>query len=230
MSTAEYRSVSVADALGNRKSIRCFTDRPVDQVILRRLVEVAQRSPSTMNSQAWKVYAVSGKRLETLRENNISLLRSGHPFDVQFPSELWPKDSVYRQRQVELAQVLYESLGITRNDREKRAWWFEQGFRYFNAPLVLFLAMDRMFPEASGRFDLGLFVQSLCLAAMDHGLGTCINQQGIGYAGSVSRIVGIPDSEQLIISIAIGSPDWSNPVNGFVSGRGSIDSVLVLVT
>jgi nitroreductase len=222
--------VSVADALAERKSIRCFTDRPVDQATIRQLVEMAQRSPSTMNSQAWKVYAVSGKRLDAVRESNVGLLRSNQTFDVQFPSELWPKDSVYRQRQVELAQMLYSSLGIARNDKERRALWFEQGFRYFDAPVVLFLAMDRSFPDASGRFDLGLFAQSLCLAALDHGLGSCINQQGIGYADTVARIIGVPESETLIISIALGYPDWSQPVNGVVSGRESIDDVLVLVT
>ena len=54
-------------------------------------------------------------------------------------------------------------------------------------------------------FDAGIAAQTFCLAAFEKGLGTCI--MGIFDENRVSKIVEIPEGQQLAAIISIGYPD-----------------------
>ena len=77
--------------------------------------------------------------------------------------------------------------------------------------------------------DIGGIVQTICLAALDYGLGTCINGQGITFPEVVRKVTGLPVSKKLYTSIAIGYPDWDHPSNKLDSVRESIDNVVTWV-
>jgi nitroreductase len=72
--------------------------------------------------------------------------------------------------------------------------------------------------------DIGAVMQSICLAALSRGLGTCIEDQGVMYPEVIREFAEIPASKRIIISIAIGYPDWSFPANRVESAREPIDS------
>lgn len=53
-------------AIMERRSIRKFTDKPVERELLDDLLKKSLWAPSGMNRQAWKVVVVQGKKLEAL--------------------------------------------------------------------------------------------------------------------------------------------------------------------
>ena len=54
--------ISVSEAVENRKSIRSFIDKPVNDEIIIRILEKSGRSPSGGNLQPWKIYILNGQR------------------------------------------------------------------------------------------------------------------------------------------------------------------------
>jgi nitroreductase len=110
-------------------------------------------------------------------------------------------------------------MGIARDDVEGRTQWRQLGFRYFDAPHVIFLSYDSSLSLAGPLMDLGIMAQTICLLALERGLGTCIMEQGVFYSSAVREHARIPDNKRLAIAIAIGYPDWSHPANTVVSER-----------
>ena len=72
--------------------------------------------------------------------------------------------------------------------------------------------------------DLGAAMQNICLAAVEQGLGTCIEDQSVVFPDVVRKALSIPDDKRIVIAIAIGYPDKSFPVNKLESGREPLES------
>ena len=141
----------------------------------------------------------------------------------------WPKESVYRNRQMGLAKQLFSLMDIPREDSVKRAWWLERGFRFFDAPVAIIVVTDKSLSESGPLFDIGAVVQNFCLAALKYGLGTCIEDQGVLYPQVARDMAGIPDSKRIIIAIAMGYPDWDFPANNVVSTREPVENITTWV-
>jgi nitroreductase len=101
-----------------------------------------------------------------------------------------------------------------------------QGFRFFDAPAAIIILTDRALTEAGPLMDIGAVIQTICLAALEHGLGTCIEDQGVMYPENIRAGVNIPESKRIIISIAIGYPDKDFPANQLESPRESIGKIV----
>jgi nitroreductase len=222
-------NVNIVEAIRTRKSIRDFTADPVPQHILRKIIEVAVRAPSAENSQPWEFTIVTGDKLDTIRKANIEKLKSKALPHPDLPAEGLPKDSVYRKRQIEIAKQLFGLMNIPREDLEKRDRWMELGFRYFNAPAAIVISMDRSLHYPRPIFDIGSITQNICLAALHFGLGTCIANQGISYPEVLHEFAGIPESKRIVISIAIGYPNWDFPANKVVSEREPMENITTWV-
>jgi len=91
------------------------------------------------------------------------------------------------------------------------------GFRYLNAPAAIIISMDRSLSYPRPIFDIGAVTQNICLAAIHYGLGTCIANQGIAYPEVLHELAGIPESKRIVISVALGYPNWDFPANAVVS-------------
>jgi len=215
--------VEIVEAIEARRSIRGFLSKPVPKSILREILQAACRSPSANNTQPWECAVLTGKALDSIRQANLTLLSSETPTEAEHPYSDWPRESVYRDRQVELAVRIFELMGITKEDKEKRLKWMERGYRYFDAPAAIILFIDRVLSEPGTLLDVGAFMQTLCLAALSRGLGTCIADQGLLAAAEIRKQAGIPESKQLIISIAIGYPDEGFPANRLETSRLLVD-------
>jgi nitroreductase len=221
--------VNIIEAIRTRKSIRDFTADPVPQHILRKIIEVAVRAPSAENSQPWEFTIVAGDILDTIRKTNIEKLKSRALPHPDLATEGLPRDSVYRRRQIEIAKQLFGLMDILREDLEKRDRWMELGFRYFNAPAAIIISVDRSLSYPRPIFDIGSATQNICLAALNYGLGTCIANQGITYPEVLHEFAKIPESKRIVISIAIGYPNWDFPANKVVSEREPIENITTWV-
>lgn len=217
--------MDLIEAIRKRKSIRKFKPDPVPRAVLREILGIASRAPSAMNTQPWEFIVIAGEVLERVRRANIEKLHAGQALQPEHLVIGWPQDSVYRRRQVELGMALFRLMDIPRNDPVKRMQWLERGFRYFDAPAAIILAADRMLGTGEPLLDLGAVMQTLCLAALDYGLGTCIEDQGVMYPDVIREQTGIPAQKRLIIAIAIGYPEEDFPANRIESLREPVDDI-----
>jgi len=217
--------MNIIEAVETRKSIRDFKPVPVPKDILQKILRLAVRAPSASNAQPWEFIVISGDVLESVKQANIEKLNSGTPPNPDYTDFEWPSASAYRRRQVEIAKQLFALMDITRADKVKRTQWMELGFRYFNAPAVIIITMDRNLPEARPSLDIGAVMQTLCLVALEFGLGTCIENQGVLYPDVLRRFAEIPDTRRIITSIAIGYPNWDFPANRVVSEREPVENI-----
>jgi nitroreductase len=217
--------MDIIEAVKTRKSIRGYRPDPVPGQVLEQILEVASHAPSAMNTQPWEFTVLTGEVLENARRSNIDLLNSGVPPNPEHVVTSWPKESIYRQRQIDLAKQLFQLMDIPREDKEKRAKWLERGFRYFDAPAAIIISTDRCLSESGPLLDIGAAIQTICLAALHFGLGTCIEDQGTMYPQVLRKHAHIPESKRIIAAIAIGYPDWDFPANKVETERELVKNV-----
>ncbi|MFZ9628781.1 MAG: nitroreductase [Ilumatobacteraceae bacterium] len=211
--------MSVRDAAHRRLSVRQFLSDPVDDALLRQLLEDASRAPSGGNVQPWRVYVVNGDSMGRLRAH-----LAGQP-PIETPEyEIYPKGLVepYRTNRFTLGEQMYELLGIPRDDKEGRLRQFAKNGDFFDAPAALFCYLDRQMgpPQWS---DLGMFLQTFMLLAVEQGLDTCAQEYWSVRHGAVTSFVGAPENEMLFCGLAVGYADRSAPVNSLRSQRMPLD-------
>jgi nitroreductase len=212
-----------------RRSIRGFKRDPVPKTLIREIIEMAMRAPSSLNTQPWNFYVIAGEPLDRIRAGNTERNLAGVPSSREFRSH-GEYVGVHRERQIEIAKQLFGAMGIERHDKAGRQDWVLRGFRQFDAPLSIVVTFDRSIREGDiGPFDCGGVANALVNAAWSRGLGCVINSQGIMQSPVVREHAGIPDDQVIMICIAMGYPDESFPANAVVSRRKSVDEAAVFV-
>jgi len=63
------------------------------------------------------------------------------------------------------------------------------------------------------------------LLAMKYGLGTVAQRQAVVFPDVVRSTLGIQDSWILVLGIAVGYPDWNDPINQLRSTREPLEKV-----
>jgi nitroreductase len=217
--------MELKEAILARKSIRDFRPDPVPKGVIRKVLELGVKAPSAMNTQPWEFAVITGDTLAQIKQANIEKLRSGTMPNVEHSVVSWMPDSVYRRRQVDLAKQIFQLMDIPREDKVKRAQWLERGFRYFDAPAAIIILVDKSLNESGPAMDLGVVAQTICLAALNYGLGTCIEDQGILYPEVLRKYTDIPESKRIMIAIAIGYPNWDFPANKLESTREDVAAI-----
>ena len=213
--------MDLIEAIQSRKSIRGFRPDPVPKNVLKEIIEIASRAPSSLNTQPWECTVVAGDVIEKIKQGSVEQFASGV---APHPETVWHEglEGKYRKRQVALGIQLYQLMDIGREDREKKIDWVKRGFRFFDAPAAIILSIDESARDVA-QFDIGTITQTIALAAMNYGLGTCIQGQGIMYPEVIRKFTGIPETKRLSINLAIGYPDWDFPANKVQSERESIE-------
>ena len=215
--------MDIIEAIRARKSIRGYKPDPVPKETLREILDIATRSPSAMNTQPWEITVITGEVLDNIRNGNIEMLNSGVRPHAEVTYK--PFEGKYRQRQIDLAIQIFNLMDITREDKQRRAEWAQRGFRLFDAPAAFILCMDKWFDESRlNMLDLGAITQTICLTALNYGLGTCTNDQGIMFPEVVRKFAHIPESKRIVICIAIGYPNWDFPANKLEAKREGVES------
>jgi nitroreductase len=212
-----------------RRSIRGFRREPVPKALIREVIEMAMRAPSSLNTQPWNFYVVAGEVLDRIRAGNTERNLAGVPDSREFRSH-GAYVGAHRERQIEIAKQLFAAMDIPREDMAKRQDWVLRGFRQFDAPVSVVVTFDRSIREGDiGPFDCGAVTNALVNAAWSRGLGCVINSQGIMQSPVVREHAGIPEDQVIMICVAMGWPDDSFPANAVVSRRKSVDEAVVFV-
>ena len=216
--------MELIEAIKSRKSIRGYKPTPVPKKTLAEILEIATLSPSAMNIQPWKFYILGGNVLEELKKALQEKFLAGEEPRLDFGA--MPRfEGVYRTRQIDLAKSLFQLMEIAREDTGKRTEWTLKMIRFFDAPNAIIITVDKEISDFLSIFSLGIISQTIALAAVDFGLGTCIEQDPAFYPEVIRQIAGIPESENISMAIAIGYPDWEFPANKLQSAREPLSNL-----
>jgi nitroreductase len=212
-----------------RRSIRGFKQDPVPKELIKEVIAIAMRAPSSLNTQPWNFYVVAGEPLERIRAGNTERNLAGVPESREFRSH-GAYQGIHRDRQKEIAAQLFEAMSIDWGDKERRRDWVMRGFRQFDAPVAVVVTFDRSIHGGDiGPFDCGAVTNALVNAAWSRGLGCVINSQGIMQSPVVREHAGIDDDQVIMICVAMGFPDETFPANAVVSRRKSVDEAVTFV-
>lgn len=212
-----------------RRSIRGYKPDPVPKALIEEILQIAMRAPSSMNTQPWNFYIITGEPLDRIRKGNTERMVAGIPQSREFRTgEAFAGQ--HRERQIGVAKQLFSAMGIERDDKDKRQDWVLRGFRQFDAPVCVIVTYDKELATSDDTaFDCGAVATALVNAAWSRGLGTVINSQGIMQSPVVREHAGIADDQIIMKSIALGWPDESFPANAVVSERKPVDEAATFV-
>jgi nitroreductase len=211
--------MNVSEAVQRRISVRAFKPDPVPGPVVRELLEAAQRAPSGGNLQPWRVYAVAGEPLEALKAKVASSPMEEPEYNV-YPPELWDP---FRTRRFVCGEDLYASIDIPREDRAGRLRQLAKNAQFFGAPVGLFFCLDRNLgpPQWS---DVGMFMQTVMLLAVERGLDTCAQEFWARYAKTVGTFLNLPDDHMVFSGMALGYRDEAASINGWRTRRDPFDA------
>ncbi len=221
----------VHDAIMSRHSCRRFKPDPVPEEALKKILTAAGRAPSGHNTQPWKVYVVRGGAKERITEKALaasegrtSMKASDPEFDY-YPTE-WFEPFLSRRRATGFG--LYGALGIARDDKQARTEQMNRNYKFFDAPVGLFITFSRRMNE--GTFmDVGMFIQSILIGARGEGLHTCGQVAWCDHHKMIREELGIDEDELLACGMSIGYADETAPENVWRTDRAPIDDWVTFV-
>ena len=216
--------MEVAEAIKQRKSIRAFKPDPVPRDVLYNIIEQALRAPSWANTQPWEFMVVSGQPLREIQEGFVARGMQEPSSEVARPYE-FPEPYMARIR----ALAPKDRKEMTEEEMKERML---VNFRHYGAATCIYLLVDKsILMQSKGinvwsMYDSGSAVQNIMLLATAHGLGTVAQAQAVVYPDIIRRVVKVSESKLIALGIAVGYPDWDDPVTGSRTAREPMDNVV----
>ena len=210
--------MKVSDALEQRKSVRAYLNKPVEDAKIKAILTAAGHAPSGVNTQPWQVAVVTGETKKKLQEKMEATFRSGDKgkSDYSYYPEEWGEP--FTSRRKECGLLMYKTLNIGRADRERQTDQWAANYRAFDAPVMLLFFMDKRMQEGSF-MDYGMFLQSVMLSAVEQGLATCPQASVADYPEIVKAELGYSEDNILLCGIALGYEDKEALVNSYRTSR-----------
>src|ERR1700690_1147067 len=177
----------VWEAMSTARTIRRFTDEPVDDATLERCLQAAMCAPAGANAQAWRFVV-----LRSPEQRAVVAKAAAHALQVIEPvygmSRPAADDDSRRARTNRATYELHDRAG------EFTSILFAQ--KHFPTASELLLG-GSIFPA----------MQNFLLAARPHRLGACLTRWG-PYVGEqrVRDAVGVPDDWMLAGHMVVGWP------------------------
>jgi len=196
-------TVTVSDALGDRRSCRSFTPEPLDVGLLDDLVDAARRTPTAGNCQGVEFLLLEGADVASYWETTLSAeRRAGFP---------WPGFLV--------APAIVVPFGLPSRylarygEPDKAATGLGAGSDAWSVPYWL--------------TDAAFAALALQLLVVEAGLGCCFFGL-FEHEAAVRRRFGVPEEARAVGAIAIGHPEPSGgrSSRSTTRGRRPLDEVL----
>jgi len=189
--------------IAGRFSCRKFSNRPVPRGAIEQILRIARFAPSGANIQPWHIYALAGAARNTV---SAALLRAfaakdEHVSEYRYYASELPLP--YARRREEFGRLFYGSLGIAQDDLESRARQTARNYEFFGAPVGLIVTIDRRL-EVGSWLDLGMFLQSVMLAAAGRGLHSCPQETFARYHKLIRPLLSIPQEQMVVCGISVG--------------------------
>ena len=208
------------DALSSRHSTRSFDGRPVPLDTLKAIVSDAQKAPSWVNAQEWKVWIAVGDKLEAIRRAYAERTAAGIKGSSDLPA-------AHREQWSQMAQ---ENMALFSGRREKAGLAeFKEACQaeLFHAPAVAYLTLPRTASQWAV-LDLGGFEQTMLLSACAHGVDSVPAYNLVKYPDILRDELGIPEDLSIAVGVALGYGS-DVPLNAFRSTRRPLEDILTVV-
>ncbi len=219
--------MEIVEAIKTRRSIRRYKSEPVPRKVLEEVIEISKWAASGMNVQPWEFAILGGEKMREFKDRLAKNIADKVPDQSEFPPAP-PSPAVYAERAAEYrtASDRYQFPPGTENADEKRKLYMYNGGRVHDAPNAIIIYSDKvMLNWSSGLMSIGIMAQTICLAAMSKGLGTCIMGRPVAWPNMLRELLGIPQSKAIVLSIAIGYPDKEARINNYPRTRLPLDSL-----
>jgi nitroreductase len=196
-------SSDVWEVMSTARTIRRFTDKPVDDSTLARCLEAATWAPSGANAQGWRFIV-----LRSLEQRAVVAKAAAHALEVIEPvygmSRPAAEDNSRRARTYRATYELHDRAG------EFTSMLFAQ--KHFPTASELLLG-GSIFPA----------MQNFLLAARALGLGACLTSWA-SYGGErlLREAVGVPEDWMIAGHIVVG---WPKGKHGPVRRRPLAEAV-----
>ena len=207
--------MNVSEAVATRRSVRQFTDRPVDRATLERVLEKARNAPSGGNVQPWNAIVLTGEPLARLTEAILAKAAS-EPQGSGFEYDIYPKglEGRYEAQRRAVGHAMFESVGLAREDKAGRIAQMAQNWSSFGAPVQLF-TYTRKYMGPPQWSDMGMWLQTVMLLLREEGLDSCPQEIWARYGEFMKSQLGIDDEHIFFCGMAIGYRDPAAPINTF---------------
>jgi len=216
------------NVIRGRRSIRAYTSEAVPEELIREILGEARWAPSWRNTQAWNVWVVSGGALERYKQEFKAAAERDDPAGLDLPATAeWPQ--ACSARIAGTMKTRAASLDAAGEPSDPAAA-FARMAGLFGAPCLLVFGFDECLAEAYASFDSGAFVENVCLAAHDKGLGTCIVATVIRYPDLLRRLLPGAEGKRFVVSVTLGHPVADSPANTFVRARADVDELVAWVS
>jgi nitroreductase len=220
--------MDVIEALKSRKSVRAFLDKEIEREKIELILDSAKYSPSGVNMQPWDVYVLSGDRKKELESKIIQAFKNGKKEKMDYNYYPLEFKEPYKSRRKETGLLMYETLGIKREDKERQIEQWAANYRGFDAPVVLYFFIDSSLEKGS-YLDYGMFLQAIVLSATSLGLGSCIQAALAEYPSIVKEYLDVDDTKHLICGISLGYEDKDALINSYKTSRVGLEEFVKFV-
>jgi nitroreductase len=222
--------MDVITAIKERKSVRAFKPDPVKQDLLKKIIEQSLRAPSWANTQPWEFAVVTGKKLKAIQDAFVKRGAQGmqnSQSEVARPYD-FPEPYMSRIKAMQVKENKGRASQATPEEMEAR---FAMNFRHYGAPVCIYLLVNKNFVYQEkgvnvwSMYDSGAAVENIMLLATNYGLGTIAQAMAVVYPDIIRKELGIPEDKLIALGIAIGYPDWDNPINKDWRDRAPLDEI-----
>jgi len=214
--------MDVIEAIKARHSVRYFSSKPVEKETVMKILEAASYSPSGGNSQPWEIFVASGATIEKIRKMYQEQAEKGAtgPARTGGPP---PAPAYIRERMSTIRTERFKLMGLDPDDPASGKVFTDWSARLFGVQVLVLVCMD---VDLSSNLDIGLYIQTLCLAAQGYGVDSFIAGAFVSQQDILRRELEIPDSLNIITGIGLGYPDPDNIINTYRSPRRSVEEMV----
>jgi len=210
-----------------RHSVRDFKPDPIPKETVMKIIEAAVHAPSGGNGQPWEVFIAAGATIERIRkayqERAAAPGGPGGPPRPGGPGGPPPMPAFIQERMTTIRNERMKLLGLDPADPASGKVMMEWGTRLNGAPVLAVICMDK---ALSSNLDIGMFVQTVCIAAQGYGVDSFIASSFVAQQDVLRKELGIPDSLNIITGIGLGYPNPKNIINTYRSPRRPISEVV----
>ena len=184
-----------------------------------KIMEAATRSPSGGNGQPWEIFVASGATMENIRAAYLECAQG----QAGGPAAPPPLPAFIQERMATIRNERIKLLGLDPADPASGNIFMEWRSRLYGAPVLAVICMDK---ALSSYLDIGILVQTICLAAQNFGVDSIIASAFVSQPDVLRKELEIPESLDIVMGIGLGYPNPKNIINTYRSPRRPIQEVV----
>ena len=183
--------MNIIDAISNRRSIRKFTDRDIDDDIIKNILKSGIDAPSPKNTQPWKFIVIKNKSKQEL----INIMKDGIE-NIKLNFGVLIDEKNFLSSAEETLKIINEAPVIifvinTGNKKEQRQTYVKK------------------FVEMANIQSIGAAVENMLLASLEYGIGGLWMSDIYYTVDEIGK--WLQTDKQIVAAVAFGYPAGKAP-------------------